>query len=135
MLIRNPYLALALLLLTSCYQPQRDCTAFKDGAFSFTSIIEGDSVTSTFVRVGTREIDYFEGKSDTASVRWINDCEYVLKKLQPQNRDEDQDIHMKILSTTDTSYTFEYGILGTSRKLRGIATRVPEGAAAMENTD
>ena len=29
------------------------------------------------------EIDYFQGKVDTSSVRWINDCEYIVKKRNP----------------------------------------------------
>ncbi|NNK75181.1 MAG: DNA topoisomerase IV, partial [Maribacter sp.] len=47
-----------LILLSSCYQPQRDCKAFKDGEFSFTSTIDEKEVTTTFVRKGELEIDY-----------------------------------------------------------------------------
>lgn len=128
-------MALSILLLASCYQPQRDCKSFRDGTFIFTSEIDGESKTTTFVRGGAIEIDYFEGKSDTASVRWINECEYILKKLDPLNSNEEQAVHMKILSTTDTSYTFEYSILGNSKKLRGTATRVQAEATGVDNTN
>ena len=117
-----PLLAL-LLTFTSCYEPQRDCNAFKNGEFTFTSIINEKEVTSTFIRNNNLEIDFFEGKIDSSSVRWINDCEYVVKKLNPKNKSEEKTIHMKILTTTDNSYTFEYNIVGDSNKSKGIAIK------------
>ena len=112
-----------LVFLVSCYQPKRDCKAFKNGNFSFATTIDGEEKTTTFVRNDTMEIDYFEGKVDTSAVRWINDCEYVVKKINPRNKSEEKSVHMKILSTTDDSYMFEYGIVGESRKSRGTAVR------------
>lgn len=117
-----PLLAL-LLTFTSCYEPRRDCNAFKNGEFTFTSIINEKEVTSTFIRNNNLEIDFFEGKIDSSSVRWINDCEYVVKKLNPKNKSEEKTIHMKILTTTDNSYTFEYNIVGDSNKSKGIAIK------------
>ena len=111
------------LVLSSCYQPQRDCKVFKDGEFSFTTTIDEKEVTTTFIRKGGLEIDYFNGKIDSSSVRWINDCEYVVKKLHPRNKAEEKSVHMKILATTDNSYTFEYNIVGDSNKSNGIAIK------------
>ena len=110
-------------VLSACYQPQRDCQRFKEGTFTFKSIIEGQETTTTFTRKDDIEIDYFQGKADSSAIRWINDCEFVVTKLNPKNRAEEQAIHMKILSTTDNSYTFEYGRIGDSRKLKGTATK------------
>jgi hypothetical protein len=107
----------------SCYQPERNCTQFKEGKFSFTSTVNGEVLTTTFIRKNDIEIDYFQGKSDTSSVRWINDCEYIVKKLNPKNMAEEKSVHMKILSTTDDSYTFEYNIVGNKKKSRGTATK------------
>ena len=115
-------LIISAILLSSCYQPQRDCQSFKDGTFIFKSIIDGKETTTTFTRNGNIEIDYFNGKADSSSIRWINDCEFVATKLHPNNKAEEQAIHMKILSTTDNSYTFEYSRIGDSRKLKGTAT-------------
>ncbi|MBD0776231.1 DNA topoisomerase IV [Maribacter sp. ANRC-HE7] len=112
-----------LLLLASCYQPQRDCKVFKDGKFTFTTVIGDKEVSTTFVRSGALEIDYFQGKSDSSSVRWINDCEYIVKKMHPKNKAEEKSVHMKILSTTDNSYTFEYNIVGDPNKSRGTAIK------------
>jgi hypothetical protein len=110
-----------LLFCSACYEPERNCQAFKNGRFTFSSEIGGETKTTTFLREDSIEIDYFEGKADTSSVRWINDCEYVVKKLHPANAAEEKSIHMKILSTTEGSYTFEYQIVGTSDKSRGTA--------------
>ena len=111
------------IVLSSCYTPQRECKEFREGTFSFTTLLDGEEVTTTFVRKGNLEVDYFKGRPDSSSVRWINDCEYVVKKLHPKNMAEEKAIHMKILSTTDNSYTFEYGIVGKSEKSRGTAIK------------
>jgi len=123
MQIRNIFPLIFAVLLSCCYQPQRDCQSFKDGTFSFKSTIDGKETTTTFIRKGELEIDYFSGKADSSSIRWINDCEFIATKLHPKNRAEEQAIHMKILSTTDNSYTFEYSRIGESRKLKGTATK------------
>ena len=123
MLKRLIILSVALLAISSCYQPERDCKAYKDGEFTFTSMIDDKEVTTTFVRKGDLEIDYYQGKADSSSVRWINDCEYIVKKLRPRNKAEEKSVHMKILTTTDNSYTFEYNIVGDNNKFRGIAIK------------
>ncbi len=112
------------IITSSCYQPERDCKTFKNGTFTFTSIVNNEEKTTTFVRYENIEVDYYEGKSDTSSVRWINDCEYVVKKLKPRNKAEEKSIHMKIRSTTDSSYTFEYGIVGETNKSVGTAIKI-----------
>ena len=110
-------------LFTSCYQPERNCQDFKTGKFSFTTTIDGEEKTTTFVRNDSREIDYFDGKADTSSVRWVNDCEYILKKINPKNKAEEKSVHIKILSTEADSYLFEYGLVGDTQKSRGTALR------------
>jgi hypothetical protein len=117
------YLIFILILTASCYQPERNCKEFKTGEFSFTSIVGGKELTTTFIRNADEEVDYYSGKTDTSSVRWINDCEYIVKKLNPKNKAEEKSIHMKILSTTDNSYTFEYSIVGESKKIIGTAIK------------
>ncbi len=112
------------ILFFSCYEPQRDCKAFKNGTFEFTATVDGEEMTTTFVREGNTEIDYFQGKTDTSEVRWINDCEYIVKKINPKNKSEEKSIHMKILSTTADSYTFEYSLVGAPVKSKGTAIKV-----------
>ena len=120
---RLPILAL-FLIITGCYEPQRDCLAFRNGEFQFTAVVDGQELTTTFIRQEGIEIDYFQGKSDTSSVRWINDCEYIVKKINPKNRSEEKSVHMKILTTTADSYTFEYSIVGSPKKSKGTAVKI-----------
>ncbi|WP_420399518.1 DNA topoisomerase IV [Flagellimonas sp.] len=118
-----PLLVLSLIL--SCQQPpERNCTNFKDGRFSFTTEINGENKTTTFLRKGDLEVDNFEGKQDSSSVRWINDCEYVLRNLNPKSKAEEKSIHIKILTTSDSSYTFEYNAIGDKRKFKGTAHKI-----------
>lgn len=120
------HLFLILILFTACYSPERDCVRFKTGTFEFETYLNGEMVTSTFVRNDSLEIDQFRGKTDTSSVRWINDCEYIIKNLNPKNRAERQPIHIKILTTGKDSYKFEYGLVGESRKQKGEVKRVQD---------
>ena len=121
---------LALTLLTSCYSTaERNCSDFKTGTFEFTYTIDGIEQTSRFKRTEDLNIDYHEGVEDSSSVRWINDCEFILKKLHPVSNAEKEAIHMKILSTTKDSYTFEYKRAvkranKPSRVEKGTATRI-----------
>jgi hypothetical protein len=95
--------------MTACYDVERDCSAFKTGEFEFNYTINGIEKTGRFLRTETLNIDFYEGKVDSSSIRWINDCEFVLKKLNPKTNLEKEAIHMKILSTEgESSYTFEY---------------------------
>lgn len=112
------------MLLASCYAPQRDCQSFHEGTFRFTAEIDGRLQTTTFTRKGELEISEFNGQVDSASVRWINDCEYILTNLHPATRAEEKPLHLKILSTTENSYTFEYKLVGTTRASRGTAEKV-----------
>ncbi len=113
-----------LILLFSCYNQERNCKDFKTGNFSFTQIIDSVSQTSTFVRTDKLQIETFEGKTDTATIRWINDCEYVLEKLHPKNRQEKKAISMKILTTKDNTYMFEYSYVGEAKKQKGTVTKL-----------
>ncbi len=114
----------SVFLITGCYQAERRCDSFKTGTFEFKAIVGTTLETTRFVRNDSIEIDYFRGKADTSSIRWINDCEYIVKKLHPKNRSEEKAIHMKILTTEADTYQFEYNIVGEDRKERGAATKI-----------
>ncbi|HLW15305.1 MAG TPA: hypothetical protein VKX30_07415 [Flavobacteriaceae bacterium] len=117
---------LVFFLSISCYDMERDCKSFRTGTFEFETFIDGELLKTTFVRNDSIEIDYFEGKSDTASIRWINDCEYIVTKINPKNMEERKAIHMKILYTEKDTYTFEYSLVGQSKKERGSARKVSD---------
>lgn len=117
-------LPLFSLVLASCYQPERDCAGFRTGSFEFESFLDGELQKSQFTRTDSIEIDIFRGNADTSSVRWLNDCEYILTNLNPETRAEEKPVHIKILTTDGNSYTFEYGLVGESQKQRGTAIKV-----------
>ena|SRR6478672_3585035 len=122
--MKKIYLLLLLPLLVSCYEQERNCTDFKTGKFEFVQEIKGQKQTSTFERTDKLQIETFNGKTDTASVRWVNDCEFVLKKLHPKNMQEEKAISMKIVATKGNTYTFEYAFVGEAKKEIGTVTKI-----------
>ncbi len=106
--MRITLLLVCCLFFTSCYKIDRNCSNFKTGTFEFTYIVDGAEKTSKFIRTETINVDYFDNKIDSASVRWINDCEFIQKTINPKSMAEQKAIHFKILSTTEDTYTFEY---------------------------
>lgn len=99
---------LLVFLFSGCNNLERNCTDYKTGFFEFTFTTDGVDKTAKFVRTKDLNIDLFEGKIDSASIRWINDCEFVQKKINPKNMAEQRAVHFKIIATTKDSYTFEY---------------------------
>jgi hypothetical protein len=85
-----------------------------------------DSVLEETISIRTENlvIETYKGKTDTASIRWINDCEYILQKKNPKNQAEKKAIDIKILTTSKNSYTFEFSVVGSDKKLKGTATRI-----------
>lgn len=116
-----------VFLFVSCFEsPQRECKDFKTGKFQFDYEVDGVKKTTTFVRTETQEIDFYEGKSDTSSIRWLSDCEYIIQKINPKNMQEKKAISMKILSTSEDSYTFEFGIVGSPEKQTGTVKKMED---------
>ena len=111
-------------LIFSCYNPERNCQDFKTGTFEYEALIGTELLTTTFNRNDTLEIDFFKGKSDSSSIRCINDCEYIVKKINPKNMAEEKAIHIKILTTKGNEYNFEYNIVGDTNKQRGTAKKI-----------
>lgn len=118
------YLSALSLFLTGCYNAERNCTDFKTGKFKFEHEVDGAVKTTFFERREDIEIETFEGKTDTATIRWINDCEYILQKVNPKNMQERKAVHMKILTTKADSYTFEFSIVGDTNKQKGTVTKI-----------
>ena len=121
----KPLLLLLLLSLSSCIKTQSDCNCedFKTGTFEFSQEIKGEKLLSTFSRTEKLQIETFQGKTDTATVRWINDCEFILQKTRPKNMQEQKAISMKIIATNNDLYTFEYNFVGDSNKKTGTVTK------------
>lgn len=115
---------IGVLLCLSCYKTTRNCHDFKIGKFYSQIIIDNTLYTSTFERNETLQIEVYKNITDSSQVRWINNCEVVFKTINPKNMAEQKDIHLKILTTTDSSYTFEYAYVGDTKKQTGIAYKI-----------
>jgi len=97
---------------------------FKTGKFYSEVTIDGVLYTSEFERFEHLQVETYNQKSDSAQVRWINDCEVVFKTIHPKSMADHKDIHLKILTTTDSSYTFEYSYVGETKKQKGMAFKI-----------
>lgn len=116
---------LLFVVIASCTTQERHCADFKTGHFEYTYVVDGKEMTSTFTRTETLEVDYNGKDIDSIAVRWINDCEYVLKTINPKTMSQKKAIHIKILSTKGNTYTFESKIINDpqQRKSRGTVTK------------
>ncbi|TXE11683.1 DNA topoisomerase IV [Seonamhaeicola algicola] len=118
--MRFIYMSLFVLLF-NCYQVERQCTDYKTGTFYSEITIDGTLYKSTFTRTDTLQIETYNNHVDSTKLRWINDCEVIFKTINPKSMAEKKDVHLKILTTTDSSYTFEYSYVGETKKQKGVA--------------
>ena len=112
------------LIFSGCYPEKRECKDFKTGHFVSEYEIDGKIQKTTFQRNDSLEISEFNSKIDTASIRWINDCEYILQKLNPKNIQEGKAVHIKLLTTTENGYDFQFSIVGSSNKMKGSVSKI-----------
>lgn len=107
---------LIFFIFASCSIPERNCQNFKTGKYEFKTIIQDKEYVSQFIRSNSVEIEFFQGTTDTSSVRWVSDCEFILKNINPKK--SKSSISMKILSTKENSYVFEYSIVGDNSNIK-----------------
>ena len=118
------YILATLLLLSSCNSIERDCYKFRSGKFLTQTEINDTIYSSVFTRNDEIQVERFNNKIDSSMCRWINSCELVLRTLNPKSKSELKNIHIKILTTTDSSYTYEYSFVGENRKEIGLAIKI-----------
>jgi hypothetical protein len=111
-------------LFSGCYESERNCTDFRTGTFEFEALSGTEVFKTTITRNDSIEVDFYQGKTDSSSIRWINDCEYVLKKINPKNQAEKKAILIKILTTDKDEYTFEFSEVGKTKKSKATAKKV-----------
>ena len=113
--------------MIGCYSVERECQDFHTGTYQFQQIIGDQLQTSTFLRSQDIEVEYFESKVDSASIRWINPCECVLTKLNPSSNQDKRPIAIKIISTSENAYVFEYALVGDQKnKQRGVVQKISD---------
>lgn len=115
---------LSFMLLASCYSPERKCNDFKTGRYKYEALIDGEIQTTIFERNDSIQIEIYKGKTDTSKIRWVNNCEFILTPLNPESILDQYQIHMKILSTKQNTYKFQYNIVGEKQKETGMAVRM-----------
>jgi hypothetical protein len=119
--MKKIFITLALFGFFGCYHVERNCKDYKTGSFYSEININGDIYHSSFNRTEDLQIEVYNNKIDSSKLRWVNDCEVIFKTINPKNMNEQKDVHLKILITTDSSYTFEYSYVGETKKQKGIA--------------
>jgi hypothetical protein len=92
------------IIFLSC-QNKLECNPkeFKTGKFEFVQEVNGKKEITTFERTDKLQIETYKGRTDTASVRWVNDYEFVLQKLHPRNMAEKKAISMRFISSRASS--------------------------------
>ena len=120
------YAVASLLLFSSCNSAERDCSKFRTGKFLTQTEINDTIYSSVFTRSGNIQVENFNNSIDSSAYRWINECELVLRTLNPKSKSELKNIHIKILTTTDSSYTYEYSFVGEKRKEIGLALKISD---------
>ncbi|MBS3737765.1 DNA topoisomerase IV [Mesohalobacter halotolerans] len=113
-----------VVICLSCYTPKRDCQDFKLGKFKYEALVDGELEQTLFIRNDSLQIEVYKNQTDTSEIRWINDCEFILTPLHPESILDQYQMHMKIISTTKNSYTFQYNVVGETQKETGRATKV-----------
>ena len=116
-----------LLLLTSCYSIDRDCNSFRTGKFEFSYELNDTIKKSIFTRTLDYEIEQYDNIIDSSSISWVNNCEFILTKLNPKTNQEKRPVKIKILRTYEDSYDFEYSSVnepiiikrGTVKRFKG----------------
>jgi hypothetical protein len=117
-------LFVAPFLITSCERHECNCSHFKTGTFTFEHKINGEKQITRFVRTPNLEIETYQGKTDTSGIKWVSDCEYILRKRNPKNNNEKKAVGVKIIRTKGKTYTFEFGLIGSEEKQTGTAIKL-----------
>ena len=118
-------LLIVISFFHSCNKIERNCNLFKIGMFYSEINYDGVLFSSTFTRNDKNlQIEKFQGKIDSSKVRWINDCEMVLSPINSKKLSGKKNILIKILTTTDTSYSYEYSFVGENKKLKALAIKI-----------
>tara|TARA_B100000530_G_scaffold144667_1_gene90491 strand:+ start:567 stop:866 length:300 start_codon:yes stop_codon:yes gene_type:complete len=97
------------------------------GEFEFSYKINDTVQKSRFTRTLNYEIEEYNGIIDSSSIKWVNNCEFLLTKLNPRTNQEKRPVRIKILRTYEDSYDFEYSSInepiiikrGTVKRIKG----------------
>jgi len=113
------------LIFISCYNVERNCSEFRTGTFEFSTTFNDSIIKSSFTRTENFEIELYNQIRDSSTIRWVNECEFILTKIKPRNNQEKRPIRINILRTYGNSYDFEYSQVNNPQKInRGTVRKL-----------
>jgi hypothetical protein len=84
----------------------------------------GKKDSTLISRTEELQIEEYQQRRDTSYLRWLNDCEFVLRMANPKNKQEEKPLRFKIVSSDETSYAFEYSLVkDKGNPLKGVAIK------------
>ena len=96
--------------------------SFKEGDFKTYLGKKKDS--SYFYRTNKIQIETYQNKSDTFHIRWKNNFEYELKKVNPKTKLDSIPFIVKITAIKENYYKFKGAYLGSNFKQEGITYKI-----------
>jgi len=111
------------LLLFSCKENTKSSPDnFKTGTFKTT--LEDSDITSVAYRNDSIQIETYDNKKDTFNIKWPNNFEYILVKINPKTLLDSTPFHVKITAIKKNSYSFKAYYKGSNFKQKGTATKI-----------
>lgn len=97
---------------------------FKTGTFE--TFLDDSDATSIATRNDSIQIETYNSKKDTFAIRWVNNFEYVLLKVNPKTTLDNTPFHVKITGIKENSYTFKASYKGSNFKQTGTANKIAD---------
>ncbi|AOW20001.1 hypothetical protein [Urechidicola croceus] len=116
-------LVIGVALLVSCKRDSKvNIENFRTGKFE---IPAGDKFEKTiFTRNDSLQIEIYEDRIDSLSIKWKNNFNYTLRMLNPITELDKEPINVKITGITSTSYDFEAIIGHSNYKQEGTVYKI-----------
>lgn len=112
-----------LFALTGCQPKQlKDVDYYKTGVFK--TVLKDMNISSIAKRNDSIQIETFEGKSDTFSIKWKSDFEYILLKKSPKTALDSTPFHVKITKFDGDSYQFKAFYKDSNFKQEGTSQKL-----------
>ena len=114
-----------LISLSSCMNSKKiDVESFKIGKFK--TVLDANEDVSFAVRNDSIQIETHDSKEYEYSINWVNNFEYVLKKINPKTTLDNTPFHVKITGIKENSYTFVANYKGSNFKQKGTVIKISD---------
>lgn len=123
--MKNILFLLILFSLSSCVESKKlDVESFKVGTFK--TLLDANDDTSIAVRNDSIQIENYNSKIDSFAINWVNNFEYVLKKINPKTALDNTPFHVKITGIKENSYTFTAFYKGSNFRQTGTVIKLED---------